>query len=160
MLALWLSMTYVISYIMASADDCTFCKISAGKDEETEIIFKRDGFTAFRDIKPAARHHYLIIPDEHIPDPKHLDGNHVEIVEKMVSIGKQLIQDREDTLDDIRFGFHWPPFNSVSHLHLHVIYPAADVTRGIFKPNSFWFVTADWVLERLKKMRQTNDSAL
>lgn len=41
-------------------------------------------------------------------------------------------------------GFHWPPFNTVHHLHLHVIYPKEEmsyISRLIFRPNSYWFVS-------------------
>lgn len=43
-----------------------------------------------------------------------------------------------------RFGFHYPPFNSIQHLHLHAISPASSmsfVSRIIFRPDSLWFVT-------------------
>lgn len=46
-----------------------------------------------------------------------------------------------------RMGFHAPPFNSVNHLHLHVIYSVNNVYRDIkygFKP---WFFKADNVLD-------------
>ena len=44
----------------------------------------------------------------------------------------------------IRTGFHWPPFNTVNHLHLHVISPIEDMGtlhRIMFKPDSYWFVS-------------------
>jgi hypothetical protein len=43
-----------------------------------------------------------------------------------------------------RLGFHYPPFNSVQHLHLHAISPASSmsfVSRLIFRPGSWWFVS-------------------
>ena len=33
----------------------------------------------FRDIKPASPHHYLVVPKQHIPDPKILGNSHVEL---------------------------------------------------------------------------------
>jgi len=51
-------------------------------------------------------------------------------------------------------GFHWPPFHTVSHLHLHVIAPSNQmgfISRTVFRPG-IWFVTADYVRERLEKM--------
>lgn len=47
-----------------------------------------------------------------------------------------------------RMGFHWPPFNLIKHLHLHVISSTNQMgllARGIFWPNSYWFVTVSFV---------------
>jgi hypothetical protein len=38
-------------------------------------------------------------------------------VEDMVAVGNQLLGDASP--DQRKFGFHYPPFNSVMHLHLH-----------------------------------------
>lgn len=43
-----------------------------------------------------------------------------------------------------RFGFHWPPFNSITHLHLHAIAPVSEMSltsRIIFKEGTLWFVS-------------------
>jgi hypothetical protein len=52
-------------------------------------------------------------------------------------------------------GFHWPPFNSVGHLHLHVIAPTTAFKSKFhaleFRIGTPWFKTADWVLQRLCK---------
>ena len=34
------------------------------------IVCQDEGFVAFRDIKPAASHHYLIVPKRHLPNAK------------------------------------------------------------------------------------------
>lgn len=41
-----------------------------------------------------------------------------------------------------RMGFHWAPFNSIEHLHLHLLYPVEQmslISRLVFMPNYFWF---------------------
>ena len=47
-----------------------------------------------------------------------------------------------------RTGFHWPPFTTVNHLHLHVISPVESmsfVKNMMFKPNSIWFVSVSMI---------------
>lgn len=34
------------------------------------ILFQDDEYCVFPDIRPAAKHHYLVVPREHIPNPK------------------------------------------------------------------------------------------
>lgn len=67
-------------------------------------------------------------------------------MEKLVSIAKKVLQEKGCDLNDILLGFHLPPFNSVSHLHLHVIAPASELSfyqRAMFRENSWWFATVN-----------------
>nr|CAD7405020.1 unnamed protein product [Timema cristinae] len=108
-----------------------------------------DNYVAFSDIKPASKYHYLIIPKQHISDAKSLVPEQKTLVEDLVRIAKQILEQTGADLSDVRFGFHWPPFHSISHLHLHAIAPASQmgfISRGIFKPDSWWFVTWSEVL--------------
>ncbi|XKL61937.1 hypothetical protein PGB90_001770 [Kerria lacca] len=106
-----------------------------------------------KDIKPAAKHHYLVIPRKHIVDAKCLTNADKPLVELMIEQGKTLIQEKSNgDLLDSRFLFHWPPFHSVPHLHLHVIFPTREmsfINRILFKPNTWWCVSADYVLQRI-----------
>ncbi|XP_036790499.1 histidine triad nucleotide-binding protein 3-like [Oncorhynchus mykiss] len=83
----------------------------------------------------------------------------------MVEIGMEILQ-KNNVLDlrDVRFGFHWPPFCSVSHLHHHVLAPASQMgfmSRLFYRPNSYWFVmihymslTMDWKFRHQKAMKK------
>lgn len=49
-----------------------------------------------------------------------------------------------DVADDVTFGFHYPPFISVKHLHMHCIAPITKMnflSRWIFKPLNMWYCT-------------------
>ncbi|KDR20307.1 histidine triad nucleotide-binding protein 3-like isoform X1 [Zootermopsis nevadensis] len=132
-------------------DNCVFCRICNGK-EQSEILYKDDEYVVFPDIKPAAKHHYLIVTREHIQNAKQLTTEHRHVVEKLIEIAKQVLTEEGADLSDVRFGFHWPPFNSIQHLHLHAISPASSlgfVSRLIFRPNSWWFVSPEYVTSRL-----------
>lgn len=132
-----------------------FCKIAA-KEEESRIVFEDENTVVFPDIRPATQHHYLIVPKQHYGNPKTLhDAEHVRLLENLVAVGKKVLGEHGADTKDVRMGFHWPPFNSVQHLHLHVISPASQmgfISRQIFKPGSFWFVSDGWLLERVKRL--------
>ncbi|MFZ5646666.1 MAG: histidine triad nucleotide-binding protein [Bacillota bacterium] len=46
--------------------DCIFCKI-INKEIPAEIVYEDDTVLVFKDIKPAAPVHLLLIPKKHIP---------------------------------------------------------------------------------------------
>ncbi len=51
---------------------CIFCEIVAGR-QPADIVYEDEQAVAFRDIKPQAPVHILIIPREHISGPLHVD---------------------------------------------------------------------------------------
>ena len=59
--------------------DCIFCKIT-NKEVPAEIIYENDRLMAFKDIRPSAPTHYLVVPKEHIQSIAHLEGNHKEVI--------------------------------------------------------------------------------
>lgn len=129
--------------------------------------------TCIKDINPASTHHYLILPNKHIRNAKELQpedaslckSDQIEILVLNVKfklcilellIQWQFLDDRILSTVDIiaekqgldlavtRTGFHWPPFNTIHHLHLHVISPICNMglfKKFMFKPNSYWFVS-------------------
>ena len=50
---------------MSHDPNCLFCKIAAGEIPSTRV-HEDDEFVAFRDIRPAADTHVLVIPRKHI----------------------------------------------------------------------------------------------
>lgn len=45
--------------------NCVFCKIIC-EEAPGDILYKDDEVIVFKDIKPAAKHHYLSVPVNHI----------------------------------------------------------------------------------------------
>lgn len=55
---------------------------------------------------------------------------------------RNLLSTKNVNLDDVSYGFHWPPFTSIDHLHMHAIAPASKmrfVARQVFKPINMWY---------------------
>ena len=134
---------------------CVFCKI-AMKEQDSRIVYEDENIVAFPDIRPAVRHHFLVIPKQHNGNPKTLaTAEDVKLLENLVAVGEKVLQEQGADTQDVRMGFHWPPFNSVQHLHLHVLSPASQMSflsRQIFKRGSFWFVSHNWLLERVREL--------
>ncbi|XP_069743049.1 adenosine 5'-monophosphoramidase HINT3 [Narcine bancroftii] len=141
---------------------CIFCKIG-NKEEPTDLLHWDEQFACFKDIRPGAPHHYLVVPRKHIGNCKSLKKEHIPIVQAMVTIGKSvLLQKGIDDLADVRLGFHWPPFSSVAHLHLHVLAPASQmglVSRMIYRANSYWFITVEQLIEKLKSLPEDSSGS-
>ncbi|XP_072767607.1 adenosine 5'-monophosphoramidase HINT3 isoform X2 [Anoplolepis gracilipes] len=135
--------------------NCIFCKIIRN-EEPSEKIYEDDDVTCIKDINPASTHHYLILPNKHIVNAKTLKSEDSDLFNKIVAtvdiISKKLNLNPAST----RTGFHWPPFNTVNHLHLHVISPIEKMNvmrKMMFKPSSYWFVSIDYVKSRLENCK-------
>ncbi|KAJ2942444.1 hypothetical protein O0L34_g16049 [Tuta absoluta] len=136
----------------AEKSPCIFCNI-ANNLEDTELLYEDEEVCVFRDIKPASRFHILAIPKTHIDDVKSLDASHKDLLTKMQKVSIDLLAKNNLTVDDARFGYHWPPFRSVKHLHLHTIAPESEmgyIGRMMFMKNSYWFVSPEYVESILK----------
>ncbi|XP_071440259.1 adenosine 5'-monophosphoramidase HINT3-like isoform X1 [Hetaerina americana] len=133
-------------------DKCIFCKICKG-EVDTQLLYEDEEYVVFKDRAPYAQHHYLVVTKNHIPDAKCLKKDQLNIVSTMKGIGRKILEDSGADMNDSRFGFHWPPFHTVSHLHMHAISPASKMGllgRIVFKPDSFVFVTPEYVESRLQ----------
>ena len=99
----------------------------------TKLIFETTELIAFEDIKPRATFHALVIPKKLIPSVLELDAedsNSLTALNKMSCAAHDLLQREQPEAyrtGDYTLCFHIPPFNSVDHLHLHVLAPASEM---------------------------------
>ncbi|XP_056150592.1 adenosine 5'-monophosphoramidase HINT3-like [Lampris incognitus] len=144
-------------------ESCVFCLIGSGQDAHAEVIGKNDELVCFRDICPAAPHHYLVVPRQHILSCFSLQPQHIGLVEKMADMGRAALHDQGITnMKDIRLGFHKPPYTSVDHLHLHVLAPASQISdRWIhkFRPGTHKFVTEEDLRNVLQKTNTVTETS-
>jgi histidine triad (HIT) family protein len=103
-------------------DDCVFCKIIKG-EVPADFIYQDEEVVAFKDIKPKAPVHLLIIPKRHI---ERLDDAQVTdrpLLGKLLLVAKQIAQ--EQGVD--RSGYRLVINNGesagqmVPHLHIHLL---------------------------------------
>ncbi|KAF7386690.1 hypothetical protein HZH66_011142 [Vespula vulgaris] len=138
---------------MAAEAQCIFCKIIKN-ESPSEKIYEDEYVTCIKDINPASDHHYLILPNKHINTAKDLQPADIKLYDKIIGCVQLVMQKQGFDINSTRTGFHWPPFNTVNHLHLHLISPVENmsiVKRMVFKLNTPWFVSTDYVRSRLQK---------
>lgn len=138
----------------SSEENCIFCKICQKKHPDFKnILTENENLVIFSDIRPAAKHHYLIVPKQHQPNPKNLHTEeHIDLIKEMVTFGTDyLMKHNNINENETKIGFHWPPFISIEHLHLHIICPVSDMRllhRAMF--NNSYMVSPEYVIERIE----------
>jgi histidine triad (HIT) family protein len=111
--------------------DCLFCKIAA-KQIPASVVYEDEELMAFKDIRPHAPVHLLIIPKIHVPTLSDCDASHVEILGKMLALTPKLAREHgcevKFDADGKPSGGYKSLVNSgpdggqeVYHLHLHLI---------------------------------------
>ncbi|XP_060083298.1 aprataxin-like [Ylistrum balloti] len=107
--------------LLASMDDP---ELQEYVDERVVII---------KDKYPKAKHHFLVLPKENIPNLKSLKPSHLDLLKYLHKKGKEIIHRTDETLK-FRLGYHAIP--SMSHLHLHVI--SQDFDSPCLKNKKHW----------------------
>lgn len=100
--------------------DCVFCRI-INKELPADIIYENDEISVFKDIRPSAPIHYLIVPKEHIESIMNLGDNHREIVAKLIFIAKKTAENLKIKGYKLVFNVGREGGQIVDHLHLHFL---------------------------------------
>ncbi|KAI0322550.1 HIT-like protein [Amylostereum chailletii] len=146
---------------LSSSDvDCVFCHVT--HERGFNIVYEDDKYIMFKDHKPAAEHHLLVIPRKHITSVKNLRKKDADMVKAMEHIGRSYLDELGIPPHLQRLGFHVPPITSVNHLHLHVFglpwkstvvqskYPVKHGGGGYIKGWS-WFAEVEQTIQILEK---------
>lgn len=106
---------------MTRDPDCIFCKIAAG-EIPCQKVYEDDELLAFKDIRPAAPVHLLIIPKAHLASLEEATAAHHDLLGRMLTLAPRVA--RENGADN---GFRTvintgrDGGQEVYHLHLHVM---------------------------------------
>ena len=100
--------------------DCIFCKI-VKKEVPSEFAMETDRIIAFKDIRPSAPVHYLVVPKEHIQSIAHLEDNHKEILSELIYSAKQLAAKLGLKGYKLVFNVGREGGQVIDHLHLHLL---------------------------------------
>lgn len=126
--------------------------------QDAGVLDENEELLEFRDRSPRAPLHALIIPKtRHISGVFDLLPQDLVLLQQMERMALRSIQNMHPQAHangDYRLVFHIPPFNSVDHLHLHVLAPLSEmhcIYREIkYRPNTRWCATFDQVTGRLR----------
>jgi len=101
---------------------CIFCEIVRGEAPAT-IVFRDDTVTAFRDIRPVAPTHILIVPNQHFDSVNEIDGSDEELIGHLMNVGKKLAKQEGVDEDGYRLVINTGVGGgqTVFHLHVHLI---------------------------------------
>lgn len=101
--------------------DCLFCKIVDGQLPAT-IVYEDDRAVAFRDLKPVAPTHVLIVPRKHIASLATLEDADSAVVGHLF-VAARKIAEAEGLADGWRTVFNVGAHagQTVFHIHLHLI---------------------------------------
>ncbi len=101
---------------------CAFCRIVSG-DAEADVVHSSDRVLAFRDIRPVAPTHLLLIPKEHVTSAAELEDRHGETLAEIFTTAAHLARaegvERTGWRVVTNVGRHGG--QSVEHLHFHLL---------------------------------------
>jgi histidine triad (HIT) family protein len=103
-------------------DECIFCKIVSGEMDAT-IVYKDEQVTAFRDIRPVAPIHVLVIPNRHIASTNEVTEQDEQLLGHMLTVVNPIAKQEGIAERGYRLIVNTGPDANqvVFHLHLHIL---------------------------------------
>jgi histidine triad (HIT) family protein len=104
------------------SDECIFCKI-VSKQVKATIVYQDEQVTAFRDSRPVAPTHILLVPNKHIDSVGTLEVQDEQIIGHIFTVARRLAEQEGISNGGFRMitntGSHGG--QTVFHLHVHLI---------------------------------------
>lgn len=98
--------------------DCIFCKIVTG-ELPTELLFENDYAVAFRDIRPQANVHILVVPKLHSSNISELVGT--AELSGLFDLVRRVAENFTDGQFRLQFNSGEREGQTVFHTHAHVL---------------------------------------
>lgn len=100
-------------------NNCIFCQI-IDKIVPADIVAENSEIIVFKDIKPSAPIHWLIVPKKHSVNPYDTSQ---EILGKMVKMAAKVAEDNDIEMDGYRLVINVGEGGGqiVRHIHLHLL---------------------------------------
>jgi histidine triad (HIT) family protein len=103
-------------------ENCIFCKIANG-DIPADFVAQTDRLVVFKDIKPMAPVHLLIVPRQHIRSINDLDEADKPLIAELIMTAREMAVRMGVDQSGYRLFFNVEKGGGqeVFHLHLHLI---------------------------------------
>lgn len=100
--------------------DCIFCAIGA-KEKPADVVWEDDALIVFKDIKPSAPVHLLIVSKKHVSSIADLAPEDKTLVADMIFTAKDIAA--REGLEGYRLCFNVGRAGGqlVDHIHLHLL---------------------------------------
>jgi histidine triad (HIT) family protein len=107
---------------VVTAQACPFCRI-VREEADAAILHRDESVVAFRDIRPVAPTHILVIPTRHIASVSELDSPGEGLVDRMIEVARDVAAREGLDTDGYRLVINTGPNagQSVFHLHMHLL---------------------------------------
>ncbi|MCX4749053.1 histidine triad nucleotide-binding protein [Kitasatospora sp. NBC_01287] len=100
--------------------DCLFCKIVAGGIPAT-VVRRTERTLAFRDIKPQAPTHVLVVPHAHYPNAAELAAAEPQVAAELLTEAAAVAADEGIEAYRLIFNTGAGAGQTVFHAHVHVL---------------------------------------
>ncbi|PIX22724.1 MAG: histidine triad nucleotide-binding protein [Deltaproteobacteria bacterium CG_4_8_14_3_um_filter_45_9] len=103
-------------------ETCTFCKIIRG-EKPADFLYQDESLVVFKDIRPHAPVHLLIVAKEHIRSLNDLKEKDKDIMFKMIVKAKEMAKEQSIAESGYRLVFNVERGGGqvIFHLHLHLL---------------------------------------
>eukprot|EP01112_Ceratiomyxa_fruticulosa_P016758 TRINITY_DN5105_c0_g1_i1.p1 TRINITY_DN5105_c0_g1~~TRINITY_DN5105_c0_g1_i1.p1 ORF type:complete len:239 (+),score=34.75 TRINITY_DN5105_c0_g1_i1:89-805(+) len=108
--------------------DNIFWDVVLDKETGNKVVYRSKDIVVIDDKFATSAHHIDVIPTILIPDITHLTAEHIPLLEKMYTVGVEVLKSRNiplfknlDLTEYLLLGYNFPV--SVAQLHLHLILP-------------------------------------
>jgi len=105
-----------------SRPDCLFCKIIAG-EVPADFVYRDKEVVAFKDIKPAAPVHIMVVPVKHIESLAAMAEKDTPVVGKMTAAANKIAREQGLAEKGYRLIINSGPDAGqvIPHLHMHLL---------------------------------------
>jgi histidine triad (HIT) family protein len=102
--------------------ECIFCQIVSGK-AKAEIVYQGNSIVAFKDLRPRAPVHLLLVPQRHIETLLDLESGDRGVVGDIFHVAARLAGEHGIAKDGFRVVVNCGPAagQTVYHLHFHLL---------------------------------------